>query len=120
MLFLSFALVAVVLTAMSFMYKNVALSIISALAWFGIGIYQMGSYYDGGGVLLKYITGILGFLMGTCMMIAPIMFMRKPKPEPEPYGSFYEREFKDDFKDVTEAYEARAAIRKFKGVKRRR
>jgi hypothetical protein len=120
MLFLAFALFAVVLTVMSFMYKNVALSIISALAWFGMGIYQMGSYYDGAGILLKYITGMLGFLMGTCMIIAPIMFMRKPKAEPEAYKGFYESEFKDDFRDITEAYEARAAVKKFKGVKRRR
>jgi len=115
MLFFSFALVAVVLTAMSFMYKNVALSIISALAWFGIGIYQMGSYYDGGGVLLKYITGMLGFLMGTCMVIAPIMFMRKPKKAAESYKGFYDVEFKDDFREISEAYEARRQVKKYRG-----
>lgn len=120
MLFLAFAMVAVVLTVMSFMYKNVALSIVAALAWFGMGIYQLGSYYDGGGVLLKMITGYLGFLMGACMILAPIMFMRKPKATPEPYKNFYESEFKDDFREISEAYEARAAVRKFRGSKRRK
>jgi hypothetical protein len=115
MLFLAFAFIATVLTVMSFMYKNVALSIIAALAWAGMGIYQMSSYYAGGGVLLKYITGYLGFLMAACMFIAPIMFIRKPKALPEKYKDFYEREFKDDFKDITEVYEARKQLKKNRG-----
>lgn len=115
MLFLAFAIIAVVLTIMSFIYKNVALSIIAALAWTGMGIYQLGSYYSGGGILLKYITGYLGFLMAACMFIAPIMFMRKPKPAPEPYKDFYEREFKDDFREISEVHEARRQLRQHRG-----
>lgn len=115
MLFLAFAIIAVVLTIMSFIYKNVALSIISALAWAGMGIYQMQSYYSGGAVLLKYITAYLGFLMAICMFIAPIMFIRKPKASPEPYKDYYEREFKDDFKEISEMRDARKQLRKHRG-----
>jgi len=114
MLFLAFSIIAVVLTIMSFLYKNVALSIIAALAWAGMGIYQLSSYYDGGGVLLKYITGYLGFLMAACMFIAPIMFIRKPKTA-KVEKDFYDSEFKDDFKEIADAYEARKQVKKYRG-----
>jgi hypothetical protein len=115
MLFLAFALISLVLTILSFLYKNVALSIIAALAWVGMGIYQLTGYYSGGGVLLKYITGYLGFLMAACMFIAPIMFMRKPKAAAAAPKDFYEREFKDDFKELTEVHDARAKVRGYRG-----
>jgi hypothetical protein len=114
MLFLAFAIIAVVLTIMAFLYRNVALSIIAALAWVGMGIYQLSSYYSGGGVLLKYITAYLGFLMFACMIIAPIMFIRKAKV-PKVEKDFYDTEFKDDFKDIADAYEARKQVRKYRG-----
>jgi hypothetical protein len=114
MLFLAFAIIAVALTIMSFIYKNVALSIISALAWTGMGIYQLSSYYGGGGVLLKYITGYLGFLMAVCMFIAPIMFVRKAKT-PKIERDFYDTEFKDDFKEISDAYDARRQVKKYRG-----
>ena len=115
MLFLSFAIIAVVLTIMAFIYKNVAFSIISALAWSGMGIYQLSNYYTMSiPTLLNLITGYLGALMALCMFISPIMFMRKPKAQPEKYKGFYEREFKDDFKEMSEIYEARAERKKLK------
>ena len=114
MLFLAFAIIAVVLTIMSFIYKNVALSIIAALAWVGMGIYQLSSYYSGGAILLKYITGYLGFLMAVCMFIAPIMFIRKPKV-PKVERDFYDTEFKDDFKEISDAHDARRQVKKYRG-----
>lgn len=115
MLFLSFTIIAVVLTVISFMYKNVALSIISALAWAGIGIYQLSNYYTSGSpIILQLVTGYLGALMAICMFISPIMFMRKPKLAPEPYKDYYTREFKDDFKEITEVREARSQLRGYR------
>jgi hypothetical protein len=117
MLTFAFALIAVVLTVLAFNQRNKGLSIVASLPWIGLGIYQMSSYYDGGGVLLKYIFGYLGFLMFACMIIAPIMWMRKPKAAPEPYQDFYDKEFKNDFREIEEAYSARSALRKYRGRK---
>jgi hypothetical protein len=114
MLFLAFSIIAVVLTMMAFIYKNVAFSIIAALAWAGMGVYQLAGYYTGPPILLKLITGYLGALMTLCMFISPIMFTRKAKVIPE-QKDFYEREFKDDFKELLEVHEARAKLRKHRG-----
>lgn len=115
MLFLAFAIIAVVLTIMAFIYKNVAFSIIAALAWAGMGVYQLSGYYSTGApILLKLITGYLGALMSLCMFISPIMFTRKAKII-TPEKDFYEREFKDDFKELLEVHEARAKLRKHRG-----
>ena len=115
MLFLAFAIIAVVLTIMSFIYKNVALSIISALAWAGMGAYQLSSYYSSPTpILLKFITGYLGALMALCMFISPIMFMRKPKAD-KVDRDFYDTEFKDDFKEISDAYDARRQVKKYRG-----
>ena len=115
MLFLAFAIIAVVLTIMSFIYRNVALSIIAALAWAGMGAYQLSSYYSyPTPILLKLITGYLGVLMAICMFIAPIMFMRKPKVA-KVEKEFYDSEFKDDFKEISDAYDARRQVKKYRG-----
>lgn len=120
MLFLAFTIIAVVLTIMAFIYKNVALSIIAALAWTGMGIYQLSNYYTSATpIILELVTGYLGALMAICMFISPIMFIRasraKLKTVTEPYKDYYEREFKDDFKEITEVREARKQLRKHRG-----
>lgn len=115
MLFLAFAIIAVVLTIMAFIYRNVALSIIAALAWAGMGAYQLSAYYSTTTpILLRLVTGYLGALMALCMFIAPIMFMRKPKAT-KVERDFYNSEFKDEFKEISDAHDARRQVRKYRG-----
>ena len=80
MMFVVLVLIVLSLTFFAFKLKNVALSIVSAFGWAGLGIHQLNLYYT-----LASISGVEPIIGYTCavlcvaMFIAPIMFARKPK-----------------------------------------
>ena len=80
LMFVIVCLIVLTLTFFAFRLKNVALSIVSAFGWAGLGIHQLNLYYT-----LASISGVEPLIGYTCaviciaMFIAPIMFTRKPK-----------------------------------------
>lgn len=80
LMFVVVCLIVLALTFFAFRLRNVALSILSAFGWAGLGVHQLNLYYT-----LASISGIEPIIGYTCvviciaMFIAPIIFMRKPR-----------------------------------------
>jgi membrane-bound acyltransferase YfiQ involved in biofilm formation len=80
MLFVIVALMVLTFMFFAFKMKNVALSIISAFGFAGLGIQQLTAYYSYASITgMEPLIGYTCALLCICMFIAPIMFMRKPK-----------------------------------------
>jgi hypothetical protein len=80
MLFVIVALMVMAFTFFSFKIKNIALSIVSAFGWAGLGIHQLNLYYTGASITgMEPLIGYTCALMCMFMFFAPLMFMRKPK-----------------------------------------
>ena len=105
-----------VFTVVTFIIKNVILSIVSGLGWTLIAIYLFVLYYSGDPDYgyMTYGFAWMATIMCMAMYFSTWWVHRKQTTQIQQGKSFYDSEFKDEFKDIEEIYEARRKVRKLR------